>query len=272
MKRLSSYALALALFVSLFGALPLRAQTAPVYSGIDHVEFFVTDLDRALAFYTKLFGTDLWKNNQTPRRYLRLGESYLAVEQGDARIDHVCFGIDDFDIDRAHGWLQSQSIPWQDYPSGRDLRVDDRNGIRTQLAQIGTWEQLAGTTASPEAPSQNVPEPIFEAYAIDELFLTVTNLEVDALFYSRLLDQTGTLQTGSLWFRLGSARLRLTQAPVGQKPGVSYFAVHVAFTDMEAAAEAVFAAGGIIENILPNGFSFWDPDGMRVVVRTGDLY
>jgi hypothetical protein len=34
----------------------------------------------------------------------------------------------------------------------------------------------------------------------------------------------------------------------------------------------VFAAGGIIENILPNGFSFWDPDGIRVVVRSGDLY
>ena len=41
---------------------------------------------------------------------------------------------------------------------------------------------------------------------------------------------------------------------------------------MDAAADAVFAAGGIIENILPNGFSFWDPDGIRVVVRSGDLY
>ncbi len=270
MKNLAPYLLTLTLFT----ALPLHAQIAPVYAGIDHVEFFVADLDRALTFYTKLFGADVWKNNQTPRRYLRLGQSYLALEQQDrARIDHMCFGVADFSIENAHAWLESQGIAWQDYPSGRDLRVDDRNGIRTQLAQNGTWEQLAGTTASPEDPPRDSGKAIFQALAIDEIFLTVTNLEVDSLFYSRVLSQTGALQAGSLWFRIGAtSRLRITQAPVGQLPGVSYFAVHVAFTDMEAAAEAVFAAGGIIENILPNGFSFWDPDGLRVVVRTGDLY
>jgi catechol 2,3-dioxygenase-like lactoylglutathione lyase family enzyme len=263
----------LPLLLLLLCASPSRAQSAPEYASIDHVEFFVTDLDRALAFYTKLFGSDLWKNNRTERRYLRLGASYLALEQQDSvRIDHLCFGVEDFDIANAHAWLDSQGIPWQDYPSGRDLRVDDRDGIRTQLAQRDTWEQLAGTTASPESASAGSTKPIFEAYAIDEIFLSVTNLEVDSLFYSRLLNQTGTLQTGSLWFKVGPARLRLTQAPVGQEPGVGYFAVHVAYTDMEAAADAVFAAGGIIENILPNGFSFWDPDGLRVVVRSGELY
>jgi catechol 2,3-dioxygenase-like lactoylglutathione lyase family enzyme len=257
-------------------ALPLRAQVAPAYAGIDHVEFFVADLDRSLDFYTRVFGADLWKNKQTERRYLRLGQSYLALEArelalGAPHVDHVCFGIEDFDIDNAHGWLKAQTIPWQDYPSGRDLRVDDFNGIRTQLAQSGGWEQITANTAQQET-RQAAGKPIFEAYAIDEVFLSVSNLEVDSLFYSRLLDQTGDLQQGSLWFRVGSSRLRLTQTPVGQKSGVSWFAVHVAFTDMEEAADAVFAAGGIIENILPNGFSFWDPDGIRIVVRSGDLY
>lgn len=255
------------------GALPLRAQPAPDYVAIDHVEFFVTDLERSLDFYTELFGSELWKNNQTPRRYLMLGNSYLALEQRDsAHVDHMCFGIEDFDIAGVHAYLDMQGIPWQDYPSGRDLHVDDRDGIRTQLALHDTWEQLAGTTASPEARPARISAPIFQAQAIDEIFLTVTNLEVDSLFYSRLLNQTGALQAGALWYRIGNARLRLTQAPVGQLPGVNYFAVRVGFTDMEAAAEAVFAAGGIIETILPNGFSFWDPDGLRVVVRTGLLY
>ena len=253
-------------------ALPLRAQQALDYVGIDHVEFSVADQQRSVAFYTKLFGAELWKNNRTERRYLRLGQSYLALEQQEsARIDHVCFGIRNFDIDAAHRWLAAQSIPWQDYPSGRDLWVDDRDGIRTQLAQTDGWEQLTTATASRET-RPDPGTPIFEAYAIDELFLTVTNMEVDSLFYARLLDQSGILQAGSFWFRVGAARLRLTQAAVGQEPGIAYFAVHVAFTDMEAAADAVFAAGGIIENILPNGFSFWDPDGIRVVVRSGDLY
>lgn len=257
-------------------ALPLHAQEAPAYIGIDHVEFFVSDLDRSLDFYTRVFGADLWKNRQTERRYLRLGQSYLALEERELapaapHIDHICFGADAFDIDAAHSWLMAQGIPWQDYPSGRDLRVDDRDGIRTQLAQSGGWESITTNTAEQESRPVT-GGPIFAAYAIDEVFLSVTNLEVDSLFYSRLLDQTGSLQQGSLWFRVGNSRLRLTQTPVGQRSGVAWFAVHVAYTDMEAAADAVFAAGGIIENILPNGFSFWDPDGIRIVVRSGDLY
>ena len=247
-------------------------QQGPEYAGFDHVEFFVADVDRSLDFYTKLFGAEVWKNNQTERRYLPLGQSYIALEeQAESRIDHICFGIEDFDIDGVHRWLDAQGIAWENYPSGRDLHVDDRNGIRTQLARHASWQQLSQTTASRETRA-DPGAPIFDAFAIDEVFLTVTNLEVDSLFYSRLLDQTGTLQAGSLFFQLGQSRLRLTQAPVGQMPGIAYFAVHVAFTDMEAAANAVFAAGGIIENILPNGFSFWDPDGIRVVVRSGDLY
>lgn len=251
----------------------LYAQPSPEYVAIDHVEFFVTDLDRSLAFYTTVFGSYLWKNNRTPRRYLMLGNSYMALEERDsAHVDHICFGIEDFAITDVHAFLDMQGIAWQDYPSGRDLRVDDRDGIRTQLAQNNTWLQMAGTTAAQESYPQGTRDPVFQPLAIDEVFLTVTNLEVDSLFYARLLNQTGTLQAGSLWFRIGNARLRLTQAPVGQTPGVNYFAVHVAYTDMEVAADAVFAAGGIIETILPNGFSFWDPDGLRVVVRAGALY
>lgn len=277
MKQLYRQCL-LTLFCALAPVASAVAQSAPDYRGIDHVEFFVADLDRALDFYMKVFGAELWKNRQTERRYLRLGQGFVALEErGAVGIDHVCFGADPFDIDATHRWLAAQGIPFQDSqggpggPSGRDVRVEDRDGIRTQLAQHHGWEQLTAATAERETRA-SVGEPIFEAYAIDEVFLTVTNLEVDSLFYSRLLDQTGTLQAGSLWFKVGSARLRLTQTPVGQESGVAYFAVHVAYTDMEAAADAVFAAGGIIENILPNGFSFWDPDGLRVVVRSGDLY
>src|SRR5690606_25499337 len=135
-----------------------------------------------------------------------------------------------------------------------------------QLALDDTWSRLSESAAIQEANASAEPA-IFRPLALDEVFLTVTNLEVDSLFYSRLLNQTGSLQAGSLWFKIGNARLRLTQAPVGQAPGLNYFSVLVSSTNLEEAAEAVFAAGGIIETILPNGFSFWDPDGHRVLVR-----
>ncbi|MES2623889.1 MAG: VOC family protein [Pseudomonadota bacterium] len=270
-RRLTSYCVGLLALVSAMDVLAAQPQDQPDYAAIDHIEFFVTDLDRSLQFYTRLFGNDLWKHNQTERRYLMLGNSYMAMEQRDeATVDHVCFGIDDFDIGEVHSFLDAQGIMWQDYPSGNDLRVDDRDGTRTQLAQNNTWKQLSQTSASPQSWPMT-QAPVFKALAIDEIFITVTNLEVDSLFYSRLLNKTGSLQAGSLWFDVGNARLRLTQTPVGQSPGVNYFSVVVSTTDLGAAAEAVFAAGGIIETILPNGFSFWDPDGHRVLVRTASL-
>lgn len=256
----------------LLGAGAVHAQLAPAYTGFDHVELGVADITRARDFYVKLFGAETWRDKTSEQRYLQLGQSHLALDmQGEAQVDHVGFGVENFDMTAVQRWLAAQGIPWLDTAASGELIVADRDGIRSQVAPGDTWEQVSGTLATRDAGS--AAEPIFTAYAIDEVFLMVRNLEVDSLFYSRLLDQTGTLQAGSLWYQVGQAsRLRLTQAPVGQAPGIAYFAVHVAYTDMEAAADAVFAAGGIIENILPNGFSFWDPDGIRIVVRSGDLY
>lgn len=249
------------------GAAPLvRAGDAPAYAGIDHVEFFVSDLERSLVFYTRLFGTAVWKHRQVDRHYLLLGDSYMALEQQpNARVDHLCFGIDAFDIGNVHRWLDLQALAWQDYPSGRDLRVDDRDGTRVQLAADGTWDTLS--QGSVVTVPRSGPAALFHPLALDEVYITVSNLEVDSLHYARLLGKTGRLQAGSLWFDIGDARLRLSQSPVGQKSGVNYFSVLVSNIDLEAAADAVFKAGGIIENILPNGFSFWDPDGLRVEIH-----
>jgi catechol 2,3-dioxygenase-like lactoylglutathione lyase family enzyme len=264
-----------ALFFScafLIAPLSLHAQEAPTYTGFDHVEIAVADITRARDFYAKVFGAEVYKDKASEQRYLHVGESHVAlVAANDPGVAHISLKVEGFNADATQRWLQRQGIPWLADAARDDLLVADRDGIRTQLAPDTLWEHISGEDASREAAAD--PAPVFTAYAIDEVFLMVRNLEVDSLFYSRLLDRTGTLQAGSLWYQVGTAsRLRLTQAPVGQLPGVTYFAVHVAYTDTEAAAEAVFAAGGIIENILPNGFSFWDPDGIRVVVRTGDLY
>lgn len=248
------------------------ASEAPTYASIDHVEFFVSDIERSLTFYTRLFGNDVWKHRQIDRHYLMLGSSYIALEQqADARIDHICLGIRNFDIAAVHQWLDGQSLKWQDYPSGRDLRVDDRDATRVQLAQQPTWETLSQSSVV-ATPRADAGDPLFHPLALDEVYITVSNLEVDSLHYARLLGETGRLQAGSLWFDIGNARLRLSQSPVGQEAGVNYFSVLVSNIDLEMAADAVFKAGGIIENILPNGFSFWDPDGLRVEIHVANQF
>lgn len=252
-------------------SLVLAGQTPPAYVGVDHVDLTVSSRERSLRFYRRLFGSDLMKDRQNDRRYLRLGSGYLAIDQQDpAGIGQVCFGIRGFDVNQMHVWLKGKNLAWHDNPGAHDLWVADRDGSRVQLAEQSDWAHLQQTTAAPESLPTTV-DALFHPLALDEVYITVTNLEVDSLYYARLLGRTGTMQAGSLWFEVGSARLRLSQAPVGQAAGVNYFSVLVSNTDLEAAAEAVFKAGGIIENILPNGFSFWDPDGMRVEIHVAAL-
>src|SRR5437868_3795793 len=51
----------------------LAADSPLRFTGLDHLEFFVSNLDRSIRFYTTVFGAELWKNRRTPRRYLKLG-------------------------------------------------------------------------------------------------------------------------------------------------------------------------------------------------------
>src|SRR5690606_13249731 len=156
-------------------------------------------------------------------------------------IGQLGFGIESFDSAAVHAFLDEQGLPWQDDHNAHQVRVEDRNGIRTQLARSDSRTELMGDIAVPESREQD-GAPILRPLALDEIYLPVTSLEVDSLFYARLLNQTGTLQAGSLWYTVGNARLRISQVPVGQVPGVNYFSVLVSNTDLEAAAEAVFAA------------------------------
>ena len=75
-------------------------------SALDHLEFFVSSIDKSIAFYTRLFGNALWKNNRTARRYLKLGACYMAMEeQKDPRVDHFTVGVNGWDIAAAHKYF-----------------------------------------------------------------------------------------------------------------------------------------------------------------------
>lgn len=244
----------------------LQARQGPPLAGIDQVSLGVTDGARSLAFHTAVFGAELREETASGSACVHLGESILLLQaasqpgillQGFA-LESGMAGL--------QAELQAQGIRPQLQADG-SVQVQDGDGVRTRLGPALAWEDLA-------ASSRSVPavKPVFRPLLVDEIALNVTNMQVDSMFYARLLGQTSTAVAGSQFFRIGNhARLRLGQTAVGQAAGFNYFSVLVANTDMEAAAEAVFRAGGIVESFLPNGFSFWDPDGLRVVVRTAPL-
>lgn len=248
----------LALFASLVHA------AAPVYSGIDEVELSVRNPESELAFYRRLFGGEVVREKQGGKVALQLGESVLVLSMGNkAQASHTAFAVKSFVLSELQEWFRTKALTTQSIGTSA-IAVTDRDGTRTLIktaADWSDWKQRGTLEAA------NATEPLFHPEMIDEVYITVTNLEVDALHYARLIGKTGSLQAGSLWFAAGTARLRLGQTPVRQKPGFQSFAILVSSADLETAADAVFKAGGIIENVLPNGFSFWDPEGLRVEVH-----
>lgn len=256
----------LVLLVALSASVCVSAREAPPLAGIDQVQLGVSDTERSLAFHSALFGTELREDPESGSLALRLGDSVLLL-QASPTSDILLHGFalvgSTAGLSAA---LREQGLHPQEQSDGSVL-LQDGDAVESRLGPALDWENLA--VASRQLPPG---KPIFQALLIDEIALNVTNMQVDSMFYARLLGQTSTAVAGSQFFSIGNyARLRLGQTAVGQPAGFNYFSVLVANTDMEAAAEAVFRAGGIVESFLPNGFSFWDPDGLRIVVRTAPL-
>src|SRR5512143_202237 len=88
------------------------------FTALDHVEFLVSDVERSAAFYARVFGNTVLKNNKTTRRYVQIGASYLAMDKGQIRVDHVCAGIPKFDVAALHASLDAKGVAYRDFPSG----------------------------------------------------------------------------------------------------------------------------------------------------------
>jgi len=251
------------------------AEEAPLrFTGLDHVEFWASDVEKSRDFYARIFGNAVMKNNKTTRRYLQLGSAYIAIDTSagakgaDAgRVDHFCTGIPSFDIAAVHAYLQRNGIAFRDYPSGRDLAVSDPDGTRTQLAADNGWKSLEGGTASRESvPLQ--AEPIFKPTGLDHILLNVTDQKKAAEFYAKIFGPGTSGANDRIWFQAGSARVGLLQTPAGQRAGVNHFCISAAAFNFDAVTKKLQAAGARIEPTeTPGDPEFRDPDGLLIQVK-----
>jgi len=247
-----------------------RATSAPAedlhFSGLDHVQLVAPDCAKSAAFYTRLFGSPVWKNNKAVRRYVKLGSAYLGIDEGPARVDHVSAGIQGFQVGDLHALLEKRGIAYRDFPSGRDVSVTDPDGIRLELSGENSWSQLEAGTASPE-PSPAGGEPIFRATGLDHILLNVSDPEKSAVFYAKIYGPVSQRNNNRIWFQIGKSRIGLLQTPAGQRPGVNHFCVAAAAFDYNSAAKKLEQAGIRVEPPEVAGApEFHDPDGFLVQV------
>jgi catechol 2,3-dioxygenase-like lactoylglutathione lyase family enzyme len=248
----------------------LAAEDALHFAALDHIEISEPDAVKSAAFYARAFGGPVWKNNKTPRRYVKFGPGYIAIEQGrePLGVDHFSAGIENFQIAGIHSYLDQRGIAWKDYPSGRDLNVTDPDGIHLQLSAYTTWAQLEGNTASPE-PAQILVPPIFQPTGIDHILLNVSDPEKSAAFYAKIFGPVTQRNNNRIWFQVGRSRVGLLQVPAGQKPGVNHFCVAVNSFDYGDSTKKLAAAGAHIETPEVAGApEFRDVDGLLVQVMT----
>lgn len=238
------------------------------FSALDHIEISVPDAARSAAFYGSIFSGSVWKNKQTPKKYVKLGSWYLAIDQKPegARVDHFSVGLRDYQIAALHSYLDQRGIAYRDFPSGRDLNVTDPDGIRVQLSSENSFAPLEGTTAIAEAETRR-QAGIFSVTGLDHILLNVSDPEKSAAFYEKIFGPVTQRNNNRIWFQTGKSRIGLLQTPAGQHAGVNHFCVAVAAFDYATVTKKLEQAGVKVETPeIAGAPEFRDPDGFLVQV------
>jgi catechol 2,3-dioxygenase-like lactoylglutathione lyase family enzyme len=113
----------------------LRAAT------LNHASLIVSDLDRSVAFYQRVFGMPV-KSTQQGGVNLAVGDAFLGIYQGGAaatpHINHFCFGLRDFDPAATVAALEAQGLPAESRTRDGVTQVytADPDNLRIQLQDV----------------------------------------------------------------------------------------------------------------------------------------
>jgi catechol 2,3-dioxygenase-like lactoylglutathione lyase family enzyme len=275
MQRLTRREVLTAMGAGLLAAGRSAAQNAPLeFDAIDHVEFYVSQVERTRDFFAAVFGSAVLKNASAAKSYLRLGSAYMAFERprsagGALTTDHVSVAIRNIEMPKVHAMLDSRGIAYRDYPSGRDTAIVDGDGIRTQLSPENGWSYLKPPTFAPDSVVLR-EDAIFRPTGIEHVLLNVADPEAAAMFYEKVFGAVSRRNNNRIWFTVGRSRIGLLKTPDGQRAGVNHFCVSAAPFDYNRAVARLAALGATVEPPeLPGAPSFRDPDVMLVQVSPG---
>ena len=140
--RLSRRDLVLTLAALAAAPLPVAAQSAALRPRtLNHVSLIVSDLDRSVAFYQRVFGLGV-KSKQTGGVNLAVGDQFLGIYQAGAnapaQINHFCFGLESFDPERTVAALGASGIKGESRVRDGVAQVycTDPDNLRVQLQDV----------------------------------------------------------------------------------------------------------------------------------------
>jgi hypothetical protein len=103
-------------------------------AGINHVSITVSNLNRSVEFYRRVFALPVIPQNGINLVQLGVGKSqHLSIRQGSpVGVDHFAIGIERFNKFEVMGDLRTRGAPGRDDP-GVGFHVNDPDGVQVQL-------------------------------------------------------------------------------------------------------------------------------------------
>jgi catechol 2,3-dioxygenase-like lactoylglutathione lyase family enzyme len=122
--------------------LPLAAQDEALRArSLNHVSLIVSDVERSVSFYQRLFGLPV-VSRQTGGINLRAGDGFVGIYQGGPNatphINHLCLGLENFDAERVSDALAANGVEAESRVRDGVAQVycADPDGLRVQLQDV----------------------------------------------------------------------------------------------------------------------------------------
>ncbi|BCS31075.1 hypothetical protein TBR22_A02750 [Luteitalea sp. TBR-22] len=125
----------LAALVGATSASEAAAQAPPIPAlSLNHVSLAVADPEASKQFFQKTFGMPVASTQGTGIN-LALGTSFLGLYKlpNPGRVDHVCLGVDNYDVNAMATKLEAQGIKATIRKDKPEVYFTDPDGIRFQL-------------------------------------------------------------------------------------------------------------------------------------------
>lgn len=125
----------LAALVASTGAVEAAAQAPAIPAlSLNHVSLAVADPEASKQFFQKTFGMPVASTQGTGIN-LSLGTSFLGLYKmpNPGRVDHVCLGVDNYEVNAMAAKLDAQGIKATIRKDKPEVYFNDPDGIRFQL-------------------------------------------------------------------------------------------------------------------------------------------
>ena len=177
---------------------------------LNHLHLIVSNLQRSLDFYQRLFGMPLagmqgvesdWRKPVIPILAIGSGPQFISLSEGSGRsggrdrIDHFGFGMNRFSAEAvvkmlaAHGVKADVRMRGDSTPPVAELKFTDPDNITIQIqdpSYCGGAGALGNKCRQQRAPKVAGPPPI-PVQTLNHFTLTVSDVERSVAFYERVL-------------------------------------------------------------------------------------